>query len=181
VLGDDDPEHNIPFSVERTSDRPETEQQMGERLLAVARAKSVDVISVHQPAAAEVLTSAADPPVRLVIWGHMHAQVGPVVITHTDGSWTVGMQQGTAGGVKQPTFTSFSTPFSPPLVSADVYFYFRDDQTGLITGVQPLHFEPDKKVIISSRIETGRLDLLPEGTRQKLTGATPTPTPDAGR
>ena len=29
VLGDDDPEHNIPFSVERTKDRPETEEQLG--------------------------------------------------------------------------------------------------------------------------------------------------------
>ena len=29
VLGDDDPEHNIPFSVERTRDRPETEEELG--------------------------------------------------------------------------------------------------------------------------------------------------------
>ena len=28
VLGDDDPEHNIPFSVERTKDRPETEEEL---------------------------------------------------------------------------------------------------------------------------------------------------------
>ena len=78
-----------------------------------------------------------------MLWGHFHCQSGPTVITHDDGSWTVGMQQGTAGGVRQPTFTSFSTPFSPPLISADVYFYFRDTATGLITGVQPVHFLPD--------------------------------------
>ena len=66
---------------------------------------------------------------------------------HDDGSWTVGMQEGTAGGVRQPTFTSFSTPFSPPLISADVYFYFRDDATGLITAVQPVHFRPERKVV----------------------------------
>ena len=29
VFGDDDPEHNIPFSVERTEDRPETEEALG--------------------------------------------------------------------------------------------------------------------------------------------------------
>ncbi len=29
VLGDDDPEHNIPFSVERTKDRPESEEDDG--------------------------------------------------------------------------------------------------------------------------------------------------------
>ena len=63
----------------------------------------------------------------------MHAQAGPYVVKHDDGTWTVGMQQGTAGGVKQPTITSFSTPFSPPLVRADCYFYFRDNATGLIT------------------------------------------------
>ena len=82
---------------------------------------------------------------------------------HDDGSWTVGMQEGTAGGVRQPTFISFSTPFSPPLISADVYFYFRDNATGLITGVQPVHFRPDGKVVIEDRIPTGDLSKLPAG------------------
>ena len=57
---------------------------------------------------------------------------------------------------EQPTFTSFSTPFSPPLISADVYFYFRDKATGLITGVQPVHFRPDGKVVIDDRIRYRR-------------------------
>jgi hypothetical protein len=95
------------------------------------------------------------------------------VISHPDGSWTVGMRESTAGGVRQPTFTSFSTPFSPPLIDADVYFYFRDVATGLITGVQPVRFRPDARVVIESRIHTGDLDLLPADTRVKL-GATPT-------
>ena len=95
---------------------------------------------------------APDPPARLVLWGHFHSESGPTVVRHADGSWTVGMQQGTAGGVRQPTFTSFSTPFSPPLISADVYFYFRDTATGLITGVQPVHFRPDASVVIDDRI-----------------------------
>ena len=89
--------------------------------------------------------STPNPPARLVLWGHFHSQSGPTVIMHDDGSWTVGMQEGTAGGVRQPTITSFSTPFSPPLISADVYFYFRDNATGLITGVQPVHFEPGRE------------------------------------
>ena len=97
---------------------------------------------------------------------------------HDDGSWTVGMQEGTAGGVREPTFTSFSTPFSPPLISADVYFYFRDNATGLITGVQPVHFEPDARVVIDNRIPTRDLAELPEETRVKLGGAT-TPSPTA--
>jgi hypothetical protein len=103
------------------------------------------------------------------------------VVTHADGSWTVGMQQGTAGGVKQPTITSFSTPFSPPLISADVYFYFRDDATGLITGVQPVHFLPSAEVVVDDRIPTGDLSLLPPVTRAQLDRATASPSPEPSR
>ena len=105
----------------------------------------------------------------------MHAQAGPYVVKHDDGTWTVGMQQGTAGGVKQPTITSFSTPFSPPLVRADCYFYFRDNATGLITSIQPVHFNTDGTVTISERITTGRISDLPRDTLERLRGATPTP------
>jgi hypothetical protein len=181
VLGDDDPEHNVPFSVERLKDRPESEEEMAQRLVDVARHKHTDVLLVHQPVAARVIMNAPNPPAPLVLWGHYHAQSGPRVITHDDGSWTVGMQQGTAGGVREPTFTSFSTPFSPPLISADVYFYFRDNATGLITGVQPVHFRPDAEVVIEDRIATGDLSELPPETRMKLDTASPTPSTEASR
>ncbi len=179
VLGDDDPEHQIPFSVERTSERQESEEQLAQRLTDAARGRQVDVIMVHQPAASQVIMGAPDPPARLVLWGHMHAERGPTVIMHEDGSWTVGMQQGTAGGVREPIFTSFSTPFSPPLISADVYFYFRDDATGLITGVQPVHFLPTARVVIGKRISTGDPGRLPAETRIKLGGGTLGPNPTA--
>jgi hypothetical protein len=181
VLGDDDPEHNIPFSVDRTKDRPESQEQMAQRLVDLARAKHTDVLLVHQPVAARVIMNAANPPASLVLWGHYHAQSGPRVITHEDGSWTVGMQEGTAGGVRQPTFTSFSTPFSPPLISADVYFYFRDNATGLFTGVQPVHFQPNAKVVIEDRIATGDLANLPPETRVRLGGGSATPSVEASR
>lgn len=181
VLGDDDPEHNIPFSVNRTMDRPETEAQLGQRLVDAARVRPTDVILVHQPAASVVIMDSPDPPVDLVLWGHFHAQVGPRVVYHDDGSWTVGMQQGTAGGVKQPTIASFSTPFSPPLVSADVYLYFRDDATGLVTGVQPVHFRPDATVVIEDRIPTGNLGGLPAQTRERLGAPTASPSPEPSR
>jgi predicted phosphodiesterase len=181
VLGDDDPEHNIPFSVDRINDRAESEEQMAQRLVDLARNKHTDIVLVHQPVAARVIMNAPDPPASLVLWGHYHAQAGPQVIRHEDGSWTVGMQEGTAGGVRQPTFTSFSTPFSPPLISADVYFYFRDNATGLITGVQPVLFEPNGKVVIDDRIATGNLANLPPETRTKLGGAATTPTAEASR
>ena len=181
VLGDDDPEHNIPFSVERTKDRPETEEQMAQRLVDLAGNKHTDVLLVHQPAAARVIMDASNPPASLVLWGHYHAQSGPRVIMHEDGSWTVGMQEGTAGGVREPTFTSFSTPFSPPLISADVYFYFRDKATGLITGVQPVHFLPNAKLVIDDRIATGDLGKLPLETRIRLGGASATATVEPSR
>ena len=175
ILGDDDPERNLPFSVERVTDRPETEQQLGQRLVDTAVGKDVDALLVHQPAAAEVIMATPDPPARLVLWGHFHSEDGPRVVTHSDGSWTVGMQQGTAGGVRQPTFTSFSTPFSPPLIRADVYFYFRDDATGLVTGVQPVHFQPDATVDIAPRVDTGNVSELPFETRVRLSGSEPAP------
>jgi predicted phosphodiesterase len=178
VLGDDDPEYNIPFSVERVRDRAETEEELGQRMVDVARDRRTDVIMVHQPIAASVIMAAPDPPARLVLWGHFHSESGPTVVRHDDGSWTVGMRQSTAGGVRQPTFTSFSTPFSPPLIRADVYFYFRDTATGLITGVQPVRFRPDAQVVIEDRIATGDLDRLPAETRVRL-GGTPSPNPDA--
>jgi predicted phosphodiesterase len=181
VLGDDDPEHNIPFSVDRVKDRPESEEEMAQRLVDIARNKHTDVLLVHQPAAARVIMDAPNLPVPLVLWGHYHAQSGPTVIMHDDGSWTVGMQEGTAGGVHEPMITSFSTPFSPPLISADVYFYFRDNSTGLITGVQPVHFRPDAEVVIEDRIATGDLTKLPLETRIKLGGASATPTVEASR
>ena len=181
VLGDDDPEHNIPFSVDRVKDRPESEEEMAQRLVDVARDKNTDVLLVHQPVAARVIMDASNPPARLVLWGHYHAESGPTVIMHDDGSWTVGMQEGTAGGVHEPMITSFSTPFSPPLISADVYFYFRDNATGLITGVQPVHFRPDAEVVIEDRIATGDLAKLPLETRIKLGGASATPTAEASR
>jgi predicted phosphodiesterase len=180
ILGDDDPERQVPFSIERVTDRPETEEQLGQRMVDTARGRDVDVLLVHQPAASVVAMTADDPPARLVLWGHYHSQAGPSVILHEDGSWTVGMQQGTAGGVRQPTITSFSTPFSPPLTSADTYFYFRDDDTGLVTGVQPVHFLPNATVVIEPRIATGNLSLLPAETRLRL-GSTATPTPSAPR
>jgi predicted phosphodiesterase len=181
VLGDDDPEHNIPFSVDRTKDRPESEEQLAQRLVDLAREKHPDVLLVHQPVAARVIMDAANPPASLVLWGHYHAQSGPQVIMHDDGSWAVGMQQGTAGGVREPTFTSFSTPFSPPLISADVYFYFRDESTGLITGVQPVHFLPNAKVVIDDRMATGDLTKLPLETRIRLGGDSATPTVETSR
>ena len=137
VLGDDDPERQVPFSVERTLDRPEDEAQLGQRMVQAARPRPVDAILVHQPTAAAAAHGRARPArAARAVGPHARARWARPSSPHADGSWTVGMQQGTSGGVKQPTLASFSTPFSPPLVRADSYFYFSDVATGLVTGVQ---------------------------------------------
>jgi len=191
VLGDDDPEQNIPFSVERFRTREETQTQLGERMVEVARRSTtpgetgadgdqgtragVDVVALHQPAAAAAVLRVENPPARLVLWGHFHAAAGPTVVGHADGTWTVGMQQGTAGGVRQPTIASFSTPFSPPLATADAYFYFRDDATGLVTAVQAVHFTPDARFLVDPRVVTGIPDPAPADTGGRRAGPRPTP------
>lgn len=183
-LGDDDPEYNPPFSTERIAERSETEEQMGKRMVKTAIGRNVDVIMLHQPRAARVVAEQPNPPTKLIVWGHIHSQEGPQVILHDDGSWTVTLQLGTAGGVAAPTITSFSTPFSPPRKSADGYFFYRDRATGLITAVQPVHCLPDATVIIDDPIPTGDLATLPPETRGRLGGdenaPTPTPTPPGG-
>ncbi len=179
-LGDDDPEYNTPFSVNRTKERPETEEQLGQRLLRTASGKDVDVLLVHQPAASVVWQTAPSPPTKLLMWGHFHHQNGPWTIPHADGSWTVALQAGTAGGIKQPTITSFSTPFTPPRKQADAYFFLMHKKTGLITGVQPIHFSTGGQVTIDKLIRTGDVDALPTETRRKLgdeEGATKVPSP----
>lgn len=175
LLGDDDPERNPPFSMERTNDRGETEQQFGQRMADLARGKDVDTIIVHQPAAAVMITDTPNPPGKLIIWGHMHNSDGPKVLLQDDGSWSVALQLGTAGGVKQPTFTSFSTPYSTPRTSADGYFFFRDRETGLITGYQAIHFLPDAKVVIEPRLVMGDPATLPPETRERLGGSASAP------
>lgn len=175
-LGDADPEHNPPFSIERVHERSETEAEMGNRMIKTAAGGNVDVIMMHQPRATAPVIDEKNPPSKLVAWGHLHDEKGPKVIHHEDGSWTVAMQMGTAGGKANPTITSFSTPFSTPRKSADAYFYFRDRKTGLITGVQPVHAAPDGSVDIQDRIDTGDLTELPDETRKRLDGqATPSP------
>lgn len=182
-LGDDDPELQIPFSISRIQQRPETEAELGERLLAVARGRSadrrVDVLSVHQPRAAAPIVAADDPPVNLLAWGHMHSEIGPQVRWHADGSWTVALQMGTAGGIAQQTLTALSTPISPPRHRADSYFFYADAATGLITGVQPVRFATDGSVTIENRIRTGDLAGLSPSTKARLgdRAATVTPAP----
>ena len=155
VLGDDDPEHNIPFSVERTLDRPETEEQLGQRLVD-GPGPTADVMMVHQPGPPAVMMAAPDLPARLVRGGISTRESGPR--RHTT---PTARGQSACSRAPRAAYASHvhlvQHAFSPPLIVADVYFYFRDDATGLITGVQPVHFRPSH-VVIDDRMPTGDLD-----------------------
>jgi hypothetical protein len=70
---------------------------MADRLIGGARTAPVNALMVHQPPTSAVLMGTANPPAWLVSWVHMHKQVGTTVVFHDDRSWTVGMQEGTAG------------------------------------------------------------------------------------
>ena len=123
----------------------------------------MDVIAVHQPIAAATITSSVYLRCRLVVWVYMHAQVGTDRGDPTpDGSWTVGHAAGHGRRGQAADVHLVQYAVLAPAVSADVYFYFRDDTTGLITGVQPVHFPAAARGCRSRRrIQTGRLDLLP--------------------
>lgn len=155
VIGDSDPEQNLPFSWDRVMRRSETEAQMGERLAKLAHDKNIDVVMVHQPGAAMsfIEHSVGDDP-RLVLWGHMHCEEEHV-IWNADGTWTLALQQGTAGGIVEPSIGGVSIPWTPPRKEAEVDLLFQDKQTGLITGRQRIRFAPDGRVTIDKREDIG--------------------------
>jgi hypothetical protein len=151
-LGDGDPEHNPPFSMERVQDRPETEVQMGARLAEENSNDPADIVLVHQPTAAEAIIEAdKQGKVPFVAWGHMHTEYGPIVHTHlgtAPSRRTIAMQLESAGGVKEPSITEFSTPITPPRTTAGVYQFFYNKSTHLLEAMQPDYFSPEGKVTV---------------------------------
>ena len=150
---------------------------MAQRLVDVARGRQTDVIMVHQPAPRRGGDGDPELAARLVLWGHFHAEVGPTVVTHDDGSWTVGMQQGTAGGVRQPTLHLVQYAV---LAAAD--------QRRRLLLLPRLSDRPDHRRAAGALPARGhggdrgpdrhrRPEPLPVQTRIKLGGGTPTPTP----
>ena len=77
MLGDDDPEHNVPFSVERTKDRPESEEEHGGTAGRGRRQQAKRCAARSPTRRRRVIMDTPNLPVRLVLWGHYHAESGP--------------------------------------------------------------------------------------------------------
>jgi hypothetical protein len=100
-----------------------------------------------------------DVPPGSINIGHLHDVDGPWVIWNTDGdmvTWTVVSQLGTSGGVEEnPTFNSFSTPFSTPLKKMSMRLQYVNTDSGLQTGYVDIGVATDGTVTIGDRVDVG--------------------------
>jgi hypothetical protein len=104
----------------------------------------------------------ADVPTSLVAYGHWHNTKPYRVIWNSDGSWTVFVELGTAGGaIGSPKVGEFSIPYEPPKRLASFLMVFKNKTSGLITGTQLYKFYPNGRVDIDPRIDIGSPDGQP--------------------
>ena len=157
-----------------------SEAELGEQLREDADPGEPVIVLLHQPAAASGyigidelsdLPEAVgrqptawddeipDLPPGSINFGHLHDAAPPRVIWNTDGdlvTWTVVNQLGTSGGVEEnPTFNSFSTPFSAPLKTLSVQIQYFDVASGLQTGYAEIDIATDATVTVTDRVDLG--------------------------
>jgi hypothetical protein len=194
VSGANDREHKTLFGGRITNTSGISEEELGRRLRHEV-GDQTSIVVVHQPSALVgylglgSLTTLRDRPQTqenrttpyddgipdlppgLVEYGHLHQAEGPWVVWNTDSgavTWTVVDQLGTAGGVENaPTFSRFSTPFSPPLKPIMVRLQYFDTDTGLQTGYATVECGVDASCTVSDRVDVG----LPGGEPGRAAGA----------
>jgi hypothetical protein len=177
-----DREHKTLFGGSITNSSGVTEEQLGQKLRDEVGDRT-GIVVVHQPSAAvgylglDSLTSLRDHPqtdaerttpydddipdlpAGLVEYGHLHEAEGPWVVWNTGSdpvTWTVVDQLGTAGGVENaPTFSRFSTPFTPPLKPLMVRLQYFDMTSGLQTGYATIQCGVDAACTVSDRVDVG--------------------------
>jgi hypothetical protein len=193
VTGAHDREHKTLFGGSITNDSGISEEELGAKIRDKVDDRA-GIVLMHQPSALngylgpDVLTSlrarvetdatrtvprddgVPDLPPGIVDVGHLHQPDGPWVVWNTDGdtvTWTVIDQLGTAGGVENaPTFSRFSTPFSPPLKPIMVRLQYVDVASGLQTGYATVECDLAGGCTISDRVDVG----LPGGQPGSTTG-----------
>lgn len=176
VLGEGDPMRSELFGP--TSPRGDLDQaDVGTNLFDEATADRPDLVLVHEAYAAQAFIDVdnmrefldgrgsvttpyddgiRDLPAGAIFYGHWHRDVEPRVVWNSDGSWTLVMELGTAGGaVANPTFTRFSTPWSQPQQVATFPVVFLDEETRLVTGYQLYRFDPDGTATVEPRVNIG--------------------------
>jgi hypothetical protein len=182
VSGANDREHKTLFGGSITNTSGVSEEELGRRLRHEV-GDQTGIVVVHQPSALvgylglDSLTTLrdhpqtqedrttpyddgiADLPPGLVEYGHLHQAEGPWVVWNTDEgavTWTVVDQLGTAGGVENaPTFSRFSTPFTPPLKPIMVRLQYFDTDSGLQTGYATIECAVDATCTVSDRTDVG--------------------------
>jgi hypothetical protein len=182
VSGAHDREHKTLFGGSVTNTSGISEEELGAKIRDKV-GDGTGIVLMHQPDALagylgpDVLTSLRervetdatrtvphddgipDLPPGIVDIGHLHQADGPWVVWNTDGdtvTWTVVDQLGTAGGVENaPTFSRFSTPFSPPLKPIMVRLQYVDVESGLQTGYATVECDLDAACTISERTDVG--------------------------
>jgi hypothetical protein len=182
VSGANDREHKTLFGGSITNSSGVSEEELGARLRDEVGDRT-GIVVLHQPSAlvgylgveslstlrdhpqteAERTTpyddGIADLPPGLAEYGHLHEAEGPWVVWNTGGdkvTWTVIDQLGTAGGVENaPTFSRFSTPFTPPLKPLMVRLQYFDVKSGLQTGYATIQCGVDATCTVSDRIDVG--------------------------
>lgn len=97
-----------------------------------------------------------DIPAAAVVYGHWHRKLAHRVVWNSDGSWTLVLELGTAGGaIGNGTPTRFSTPWTVPGQDASAVLLTYDDATGKVVRLQEVHTDTDGTVTLRRPIEIG--------------------------
>jgi hypothetical protein len=106
-----------------------------------------------------------DVPTSIINYGHWHRSNKKRsfrVLSNSDGTWTVLLESGTAGGaIGSPTAGDYSIPYEPPKQTASFTKVFVNKTSQLVTGLQLYKFYPDGRVYMSQRINIGSVDGQP--------------------
>ncbi|HET8602168.1 MAG TPA: metallophosphoesterase [Segeticoccus sp.] len=118
-----------------------------------------------------------DIPASAAAYGHWHRQFMYRVVGNTDGTWTVVMELGTAGGVSPvQSLSHFSTPQTIPGKRASAAIMIVNDTSGLVTSVQEISTDRDGDVTAGPAHHVGS----PDGQPYAVPGASPSGSPSSG-
>jgi hypothetical protein len=103
-----------------------------------------------------------DIPASAVAYGHWHRRFYYRVAGNTDGTWTVVMELGTAGGASPKLSLSyFSTPQTIPGKEASAAIVVVNKKSNLVTGVQEVTTRRSGEVSVGPRHPVGSPDGQP--------------------
>jgi hypothetical protein len=111
-----------------------------------------------------------DIPASAVAYGHWHRRFYYRVAGNSDGTWTVVMELGTAGGASPKLSLSyFSTPQTIPGKEASAAIVIVDKKSGLVTGLQEITTHRSGEVTVGPRHPIGSPDGQPYRTDGAIT------------